>query len=170
MVKELRRRLFYNPNSGVMVWIAHNKAHPRLTGQPAGCVRLGSGQQRVYIKINGKAHPRARLAFIWMTGRVPVIVDHKNGITMDDRWKNLREATVRQNNWNRGPVVKRKKSGLPLGVRSTKSGKFEARVAAHGFTHYLGQYDTPELAFFAYRKHKAKLHKEFKGRLYGSRR
>lgn len=56
-----------------------------------------------------------------MTGKWPIaLMDHKNRIRDDDRWKNLREARRDQNNFNR-----RTKQGNGV---YTRDGKFQVMI------------------------------------------
>lgn len=164
VINLVRDRLIYIPETGKCFWIWNNPAHPQLIGQEAGTIRNRKGRQRWYIKIASKTYPRARIAFISMMNRIPLMVDHINGDTLDDRWENLREATPAQNCWNIGG--RKKNSQLPMGVRKIGKGRYQARVAAHRKT-YSKIFRTVDEAHDFYLKLKAELHGEFKGRVYG---
>jgi hypothetical protein len=85
-----------------------------------------------------------RIAFFLMTGRWPKYVDHINGDKTDNRWCNLREATMAQNKANES-LRSSNKSGLKGVSWHKAAGKWEA----HG-TKYLGLYDCPAAAHFVY--------------------
>lgn len=158
LVELIRTRFRYDPESGKLFWIHKNKHHPRLYGKEAGCVSDG----RVFVKVQGKRMPRARVAYIYMTGVIPSLIDHMNGNTLDDRWVNLRVASLSQNNWNISPNKRKsKKSGLPLGVRVLTNGTYQSRIAAHGKTYCLGAFDSAEDAHKAYLEAKLKIHGQF---------
>jgi hypothetical protein len=157
-IKELRRRLSYNPITGNLIWISKNKMHPRLFRMVAGSNRPDG---RRYVQIFGRSWPASRLAFYIMTGRCPKIVDHINGNSADNRWKNLRPATSLQNSWNITTLSRKKKSALPVGVRRMSSGKFQARLAAKLKTFYIGTFESADAAHRAYLKKKRGLHGEF---------
>jgi hypothetical protein len=73
---ELKARLYYDPKSGIFSW------RPCLTspiwwnrtwaGKPAGTVKDGY----IQISIDGRLYRAHHLAFLWMTGRIPDLVDH----------------------------------------------------------------------------------------------
>lgn len=46
--------------------------------------------------------------------------------------------------------ARKTKAGLPLGVRKTKYGGYEAARGSRGVRYYLGTFDTPDLAHSAY--------------------
>jgi hypothetical protein len=74
------------------------------------------------------------------------IIDHKNNIRNDDRWCNLREGTVSENNCNRS--VTQSYIGLK-GVHKMPSGRYGARIG-RGSKTWLGVFDTAEAAHNAY--------------------
>lgn len=78
-------------------------------------------------------------------------VDHRNGNGLDNRRRNLRPATSRQNAWNRGPqsnnVV-----GLKGVTRITKTGRYRASIRVNGRQRHLGCFATAEEAARAYDK------------------
>lgn len=87
-------------------------------------------------------------------------VDHINGDKLDNRKTNLRFATHQQNCHNT-KVKKRNKLGLKGVCLHKLSGLYIARIKAHGKTHYLGYYKTPEEAYAVYCKRGPAFHGTF---------
>ena len=94
-----------------------------------------------------------------MTGEDPgeMEVDHKDRDRQNNRWDNLRLATVSQNRMNCGI---KSRSGLPKGVKFNK-GRYGARIVVDKVDHWLGTFDTPEEACQAYKAAANDLHGEF---------
>jgi len=68
-----------------------------------------------------------------------VLVDHKDGNSLNNQRENLRLATSRQNTWNHG-----KREGLTSkykGVVKTPKGKFNVVMRINGKVTYVGTYD-----------------------------
>jgi hypothetical protein len=145
----LKEALHYEPVTGV--WT-------RLTGKHAG-KPVGSITKKGYrqIVVDGQLYLSARLAWFYMTGEWPSrLVDHKRPgakFRADDRWGNLRLATVGQNNANRLSKVLK-------GVTRRPSGRFVARMG-HGNCTTLGTFDTAEEAHAAYVAEANKRYGEF---------
>ena len=87
-----------------------------------------------------------------------LVVDHKNGSTLDCRRANLRHATRGQNNSN-SRVQKRNKSGLK-GVTPRRNA-WRAQITVDGRTRSLGTYPTPEEAHAVYAEHAIRHFGEF---------
>ena len=66
------------------------------------CVTLNGNQSTVRLH---------RVAYYLMTGHQPRCLDHIDRDKTNNKWSNLREATVSQNNKNR-PLSKNNKSGI----------------------------------------------------------
>lgn len=158
--EEIRRRMRYCQKTGRIVWVTLNKHHPDLLNSEAGHIRKCG---RCYIHIFGRGFARSRLAFFLMMDWWPEAVDHINRKPWDDRWINLRAATHQQNVWNVS-LRRRNKSGLPMGVRNTANGKYQARIASHRKTHALGTFNSISAAKKAYIAAKRRLHGEFGSR------
>lgn len=152
---EAKERLSYNPESGVFIWVKENKHHPRLTGCEAGSEIDGY----LCIKLNGIAYKAHRLAWFFVTGEQPVMIDHKNGNGLDNRFSNLRKCNNSGNAKNHGRKING--SGLPCGVRSMPSGRYQSRVICDGKTYYLGTYKTAQEAEIMYKAKRAILFKEY---------
>ena len=88
----------------------------------------------------------------------PRMSDHKNGCTVDNRRRNLRIATAKQNAWN----VKKSKSNLNNypGVVKHKSGRYQARIRIGGKRVSLGYFDTAKQAARAYAKKQSTVQRE----------
>jgi hypothetical protein len=116
----LKSLLEYNPDSGVFTWIAH---HGRNNiGDKA--TRLNNGYIRIGIESVGySAH---RLAFIYMTGEEPEMVDHINGLRNDNRWINLRSSNSSENTFN--STYSHSSTGIRGISQNKQSNKFEVRI------------------------------------------
>jgi len=157
--RELKSRLLYAPRKGVFYWIKPPKAHAELLGEKAGTIQNGDKPYNV-IQIDGKKYRQGRLAFLYMEGRWPAeCIDHINGNSLDDRWMNLREATVTQNAWNH--KGRKKKSDLPMGVRLNSSGRFAARIGLNGKQIQIGTFDTKQQAVQAYSNARRKYYGQY---------
>ena len=95
LTQESLKKLFkYNPLDGSFLRLVTTSNNARAN-TIAGCISV---QGYRVIRIGPKLYRTNRLAFLYMTGQFPVFhVDHKDGDTLNDRWLNLREATVSQN-------------------------------------------------------------------------
>ena len=88
-----------------------------------------------------------------------IIVDHKNRNPLDNRRKNLRQCSPKENSRNL-TASKRNTSGY-LGVGITKHGKYRARIMVNRKEIRLGNYDRLEDAIKARQEAEKKYFKEF---------
>lgn len=144
MAGRIEDQLSYDPICGHFHWmIAKPKVHIGM--------RAGNLTERGYrkIRINGKKYFEHRLAFYFMTGEWPKDqVDHINGITDDNSWANLREATNGQNQWNAKPYSS-------TGVKGVYRVRNKYRVKGHQDKH-LCYTDDFELACAISGEHREK--------------
>jgi hypothetical protein len=75
------------------------------------------------------------------------MVDHINGIKLDNRIENLREVTQRENGCNR---YMHRLGKLPGVEKNTKGSGFYCRIRICGKRVYLGLYPTQEEAYEVY--------------------
>lgn len=153
----LKSLLDYDPSTGVFVWLVSPTRCVKV-GQIAGCA---DGEGYVKIRIKGRAYKASRLAFLFMLGRWPSDeVDHKNGITSDDSWGNLRETDRAGNSLNRSRQ-KKNKSGYKGVCFQRNTGRWQAQIKCKKKCYYIGAFETPEAAHAAYVSAATKLHGEF---------
>ena len=154
--QEYVRELFiYEPDTGILRNRINRSTRAKI-GEIAGSLR-NDGYMRVGI--NNKAYSVHRIAFLYVYGYLPEFLDHINGDKLDNRISNLRPATRAENQRNRG-IAKNNKAGFK-GVYPNKHGRYEAGIKKNGKRIYLGTFDTPEEAHWAYMRKARNLFGEF---------
>jgi hypothetical protein len=89
------------------------------------------------------------------------LVDHIDGNTLNDRWNNLRLATVSQNGRNMRQAS-HNTSGVTGVCWYKPTSKWEAKIQHEGKSIYLGYFTHKEEAIEARRKAEIHYHKEFR--------
>jgi hypothetical protein len=145
--ERLRELLHYDPETGVFTWIAKRPLSRAAIGSRAGGVAAGG---YILIGIDRTRYYGHRLAWLYMTGAWPNDqVDHINLDRGDNQWRNLREATNAQNGANRGAQANNK-SGLKRVTWNEECRKWASHIQVNGKAKYLGLFDCPAAAHFAY--------------------
>lgn len=120
---------------------AEEPLQPKVTGKsPYQYVSLCWYGSEHYKTI----HRLVAIAFIANPDNKP-LVDHINGIHTDNRVANLRWVTRSENQYNR-----RTKAAYKGVSWNTRSGKWYAQIRVDDKTIYIGHYDDPEEAYYAY--------------------
>ena len=154
--QELKALLRYDPATGKFFRLVRTSNSIKV-GETAGSIDVYG--HRV-ISLNGRSWRAGRLAFLYMTGRLPQgDVDHKNRDRADDSWGNLREATRSQNLANKLKSASNT-SGLK-GVSRLPSGRWRASMSINNKHALLGVYDCRAAAYLAYVVETHKVHGEF---------
>lgn len=161
----LRKVVDYDPETGALTWrerVEDCGGVARWNGRWAGR-RAGAKQNKGYLSttIFGKSYLCHRLVWLYVTGEWPNgHIDHINCKPDDNRFANLREASVSQNASNK-PRRNSNKSGFK-GVSWHKgAGKWVAQICFEKRTTYLGLFSEKEEASEAYRQAALKQHGEF---------
>lgn len=115
--------------------------------------------------IDGRSYRAARVAWLWVTGEwPPETVDHRNRDRTDDRWANLRLATVTENLRNQGPQ-KKNRTGYRGVCFLPRDGRYRAmlqsQVNGRKSGIFIGMFDTAEEASAAYLRKAAEVYGEF---------
>ena len=152
--QELKEILDYDPETGIFRW---KRKRP---GIPKDRVFAGCSGTRGYIRImlNGRRYGAHHLAWLYMYGKLTdKYLDHKNGITSDNRISNLREATASQNATNRKVC----RNGLKGAYWYKKRKEWSSAISKDGNRLHLGWFKTEMAAHAAYIEAASKLHGEF---------
>lgn len=151
----LRELFTYDPDSGEFT--RRIDAGKFRAGEIAGCIVKSTGY--VLIGVDGAQYYAHRLAWLYVTGEWPdPQCDHENRVRHDNRWKNLRPATIAEQRQNQG-LRKDSKSGFKGVSWMAKRERWRARITVGGVTHTVGQaFLTAEDAAAAYVEAKARLH------------
>ncbi len=149
-IDELRRRLSYNEETGLLYWRHDPTKRSQWNGQYAGQVAGGIGLKGYWrIVINGKLYQSHRVIWALKTGEWPVdVIDHKDRNRANNSWPNLREASKSLNAVNAKMNIKNT-SGF-RGVWKRPSGRWAAEYWANGKKKTVGTFDTKEEATSAH--------------------
>lgn len=139
----LREWVDYNPDTGVFTWRKHPN-HKIPAGAVIGTVdKLGYVRARVF----GTGFAAHHLAWFYVYGEWPELLDHINRKRDDNRISNLRRATQAQNIANRGGNG----PGLKGTTQNKNTGRWKAQIGVNRKNVVLGTFDTQEEAHEAYR-------------------
>jgi len=142
----IQQLLEYDPLTGVFRWKAARGRQPK--GAIAGSV-TSNGYR--YIGINGVFYLAHRVAWLFMKNEWPQFeIDHRNRKRDDNRWSNLREATVTQNKQN-SSMRKDNTSGSTGVVFSRRRRVWVALIYRNGSRIFLGEFKDKEQAAAARR-------------------
>ncbi|MDM0086898.1 MULTISPECIES: HNH endonuclease signature motif containing protein [unclassified Variovorax] len=147
--EQLRAVVSYCPETGVFT--------SHLTGRPIGFLVKAKGY--VCLGVLGKKCNAHHLAWLLAYGEWPKgEIDHRDGVKTNNRLANLRDVSRDVNSQNQLRAHSRSTSGL-LGVSADpKRGKWKASIFRESRKHFLGRFDTPELAHACYVQEKRRLH------------
>lgn len=144
----LKELIHYDKNNGIFTWLkrdfryfktkrAHSTWNSRFAGKDAGTV---CNDGYISIIVLNRPHKAHRLAFLYMTGNLPLKhVDHINQNKVDNRWENLRPVSPQVNSKNM-PIRSDNKSGI-VGVCWNKSrNKWSTEIFCGGKKYFLGYF------------------------------
>lgn len=150
----LKEILYYNHQNGNFYW-----RKPLGTKLKPWSI-AGTPDKNGYISINHKKrfYKAHRLAWLYVYGEMPKgEIDHINNVAGDNSIKNLRDVTRKQNGENT-QVHKDNISGFKGVTFDKRKNNWFARIMHNRTTHYLGAYNSPELAAEAYKSAAKKFH------------
>ena len=155
-------RISYDLETGIAAWKSRGGRNDMFNARCAG-KKVSSKHPNGYVRI-GLAEGRYllhRIIWLYVTGEWPRFhIDHVNSKKYDNRWANLREATVSQNGQN----VKRlstNTSGLKGVSWHKASSMWRADICVNRRQKSLGIFNCPAAASFAYQIAADKHFKEF---------
>lgn len=156
--EELRRQLHYNPENGEFRWL--KRGHGRRLSGVAGSKKTDKKDPHWRIQIDKVGYRAHILAWFYMTGEWPFkpTIDHIDTNPFNNRWDNLRCATVAENTQNAG--ARRSNASGILGAHWNRFRR--CWVASIGRpSRYLGSFKTAQEAHEAYKKAALELYGDF---------
>jgi hypothetical protein len=145
-------RQFFDYEDGALKWkIKKGRAN-------VGDVAWKSCNGYKMFNLNRKTYQEHRLIWAWHYDTVPDEIDHINGDFLDNRIENLREATHRQNMYNR-KTPSHNKTGVK-GVYMAH-GKYRSQITKDGKITYLGSFSCLTAAKMAVENARTEMHMEF---------
>jgi len=137
--------LAYDENTGVLTWQERKFSSPLASGWNTRYANKAAGIKNsagyLVVSIEKSRFLAHRIAWKWLHGTEPSIVDHIDGDRTNNAAGNLREATESLSMFNRRLCQGR----LPRGVQPNGN-NFAARIAGR----HLGTYATPKEAHEVY--------------------
>lgn len=143
-VDRLRELLDYDRDTGIFRWTKPTARRVKV-GDEAGTVWKGYR----YISIDSKPYLAHRLAWFYVHGEWPLVIDHINRNRSDNRISNLRDTTAQGNAQNKTPALGRFASW------DSEYGKWRSTIRIKGKKRHLGYFDTADEAHAAYARSKA---------------
>lgn len=154
-LERLKEIIDYNPESGI--FIAKIRRSHCQKGDVVGC-NYGDGYMRTAI--DGRDYLLHRLAWFYVYGQMPKMIDHINGDRGDNRIENLRIADYHIN--ARNSCRKTNSSARFKGISWHKvSKKWQVQIRCGGELIPLGYFDDDTEAAFNYDLASLKYHREY---------
>jgi hypothetical protein len=151
----LKGVLDYYPDSGIFK--SRNKTSKKPAGSVVGCIGTHG---YLVIAVKGRSYLAHRLAWFYMHGEWPKdLIDHVNGVKVDNRFVNLRECSKSQNGQN--SKARKSFSGVKSVEWHTGAGKWRVRMEVAGKRHHIGFFVCLEQAEQAAIAARERLHGEF---------
>jgi len=143
--QELKELVTYDPDTGLMHWKKRTSKHIKKPSSLKGwntkyaynALKLIDGKGYLFASINYKQYRLHRLAWLYVYGEWPNIIDHMNGVKTDNRLCNLRNTTHQGNHLNQKRNSKNT-SGVTGVYLNKKSGIWCAQMKFNGKTYHIG--------------------------------
>lgn len=155
--QRLRELLHYDPQTGVFTRLETTSfQRKRLIGKPCGCISKGNGY--IAISVDGRSYRGHRLAWLYVHGEWPAVVDHINRNRSDNRIDNLRNVTQAINVQNSETPMPSSKSGIRGVSWSVERKRWVAAISVNNKVRPLGRFMTQAEAHAAYLKARKEFH------------
>lgn len=153
--EQLKSILNYDEVTGIFTWKVARPKRP--IGSVAGTLHNAG---YIHVRANNKKYLAHRLAWLYIHGYMPEMIDHINENRSDNRLINLREANRSQNSCNRGKT-KHNTSGFKGVSWHKKNKSWQASITIDHKQIALGSYQDFDKACEAVINGRKEYHGEF---------
>ena len=153
---QLQSILNYNSDTGIFTWKISKSGNKGINSL-AGCLHKKS--KYYYICINYKHYKLHRLAWLYVYGEWPNIIDHIDGNPSNNKISNLRNCNRQENMCNQ-KLRKDNTTGVK-GIRFAKHGKWRVLITSKKIKNHIGYFDDFFEACCAAYSARNKLHGNF---------
>lgn len=137
--ERLKEILSYDPETGIFTWLI-SRGRSAKAGRIAGTTNKTDKHR--YIGVDGKRYAASRLAWLYVEGYFPEHdIDHRNRISDDDKWENLRHVSHLCNMRNLS-TNKNNKSGIAGVYWSRERKKWVAQISVLNKILGLGRFNS----------------------------
>lgn len=135
-IDEFLKTVSVDIQTGTIIRTSHKRSD--LIGKEVGS-KIKGGYTRVYFK--SKGYLRHRIIYYVATGKLPDVIDHKNGVDAGDGIDNLREADQSRNCQNRTKRRVATSRFKGVCVRDQPTGiRYIAQIKIDGKVKHIGSY------------------------------
>ncbi|WOL25438.1 HNH endonuclease [Klebsiella phage iPHaGe-KPN-11i] len=135
-IDEFLKTVSVDIQTGTIIRTSHKRSD--LIGKEIGS-KIKGGYTRVYFK--SKGYLRHRIIYYVATGKLPDVIDHKNGVEAGDGIYNLREADQSRNCQNRTKRRVATSRFKGVCVRDQPTGiRYIAQIKIDGKVKHIGSY------------------------------
>ncbi|UIW12595.1 MAG: putative homing endonuclease [Enterobacter phage ENC19] len=135
-IDEFLKTVSVDIQKGTIIRTSHKRSD--LIGKEVGS-KIKGGYTRVYFK--SKGYLRHRIIYYVATGKLPDVIDHKNGVEAGDGIDNLREADQSRNCQNRTKRRVATSRFKGVCVRDQPTGiRYIAQIKIDGKVKHIGSY------------------------------
>lgn len=135
-IDEFLKTVSVDIQTGTIIRTSHKRSD--LIGKEVGS-KIKGGYTRVYFK--NKGYLRHRIIYYVATGKLPDVIDHKNGVEAGDGIDNLREADQSRNCQNRTKRRVATSRFKGVCVRDQPTGiRYIAQIKIDGKVKHIGSY------------------------------
>lgn len=153
----VKSKVSYNPDTGEFSRIAYVRNQMKGNSKVGFIDPLGY----YYTKLNNIKIGLHRLAFLYMEGYLPDMVDHIDGNPSNNKWDNLRVCTATQNQYNT-KINSNNTTGVKgVSYRKGHAKPYVARITVNKVRLNIGKYETLKEAKQALEYRRDLYHKEF---------
>ena len=133
--EELKTQVEYNADTGIFTWKVRPNNRIKIGNKAGNHHNRGC----IEMSVLGERHLAHRLAWLYVYGYIPKLIDHIDGNKLNNKISNLREATYAENAYN-SKIKSNNKSGVRCVSWDKARQSWEVRIKIDGKLKHFGNY------------------------------